>query len=74
LPIAHGASVKVLLRPATVPFRRVIHFDKIKDIWGYVKGVNSAYKPFPGGLLRINAQSHKKFVRHEITAQSQDIF
>jgi SAM-dependent methyltransferase len=49
-----GSSVKVLLRPVTVPFRRLISFDKLKDIWGYVKGVNSAYKPFPGGLLKIN--------------------
>jgi len=44
----------MILRPITVPFRRWIHFDKLRDIWSYVKGVNSAYKQFPGGLLKVN--------------------
>ena len=46
--------LKVSLRPVTVPIRRWIGLDKLRDIYSYVKGVNSAYEPFPGGLLDVN--------------------
>ena len=50
-------SVKVTLRPISVPFRRVIHFDKFFEIYTYIKGVNSAHRNMPGGLLNVNNSS-----------------
>jgi hypothetical protein len=50
-------SLKIFLRPISVPVRRWIKFDRLMDIWSYIKGVNSAYKPFPGGMLEVSNSS-----------------
>jgi hypothetical protein len=49
--------IKHSLRPITVPLRRKIRYDRILDILGYTKGVYSAHKPFPGGMLQVDNSS-----------------
>lgn len=49
--------IKKSLRPISVPLRRSINFDRLLDIINYVRGVRSAYEPFPGGLLKVENSS-----------------
>ena len=50
-------TIKKLLRPISVPTRKLIKFDRLKDIWTYVKGVNRAFQPFPGGMIIVSNSS-----------------
>ena len=47
-------TIKKILRPISVPTRKLIKFDMLKDIWTYVRGVNSAFQPFPGGMVSVS--------------------
>lgn len=51
-------TLKAILRPISVPFRRWIKFDRLLDIGAYIQGVNSAHKPFPGGMLPVKNSSN----------------
>jgi hypothetical protein len=55
--------IKKALRPITVPLRRRIKFDRLLDVVSYVRGVKSAYEPFPGGLLKVENSSGGFLVR-----------
>ncbi len=55
--------IKKTLRPITVPLRRSIKFDRLLDVLSYVRGVKSAYEPFPGGLLKVENSSGGFLVR-----------
>jgi hypothetical protein len=49
--------IKLMLRPITVPLRRVIHYNRVVDVLTYVRGVNAAHRPFPNGLLKVENSS-----------------
>lgn len=48
------SKIKRMMRPITVPVRRKIKYDRNVGILSYIRGVNSAHKPFPGGLVHVD--------------------
>jgi len=51
-------TMKMMLRPFSVLIRRRIKWDRLMDIYTYIQGVNSAHRPFPGGMLPVNNSSN----------------
>ena len=65
--------IKVSLRPITVPLRRKIRYDRFLDLVDYVRGVHSAHKPFPGGLLKVENSSGGFLTRIIELAESAEV-